>query len=138
MIKSGHFDRRLVRFYKRERVMLKVHIRSLGSVAVLCLQGQIVNGETAILSNVFESLADTDTVILDLARVSIVDAHGLGEMLKLREQAEAKGIRFELMNVPRLINRVLEISRLNSVFQIISRLEYLPNVSHSRRTSVAA
>jgi len=118
--------------------MLKVHAKNLGTVAILCLQGQIVNGETEILRNALHSLSEVSAVILDLGRVTTVDARGLGVMLELREQAEAKGIRFELMNVTKLVSRVLEVTHLDSVFQITSGVEFFPAVSRSQRASVAA
>jgi anti-anti-sigma factor len=118
--------------------MLKVQTRNFGNATVLCLQGQIVNGETEILSQAFDSLSEPNAVILDLAEVTIIDAHGLGVLLELRARAQAKGVRFKLMNVPRLINHVLAISHLDSVFQITSRVKYTGSVSPRRRTSVAA
>ena len=118
--------------------MLKVHAKDLGTVAVLCLQGQIVNGETEILREAVHSFSGVSAVILDLARVTTVDARGLGVMLELRQHAEAKGIRFELMNVTKWVNRMLEISRLNSVFQITSGIEFFPTVSLSQRGALAA
>jgi anti-anti-sigma factor len=118
--------------------MLKVHVKNPGNVAILCLQGRIVNGETEPLRNAVNSLSEVSAVILDLARVTTVDARGLGVMLELREQAESKGIRFELMNVTKLVRRVLEVTRLDSVFQITSGVEFFPAVSRSRRASVAA
>jgi anti-anti-sigma factor len=118
--------------------MLKVQAKNLGTVAVLCLQGQIVNGETEILRNAVQSLSEISAVKLDLARVTTVDAGGLGVLLALREQAESRGIRFELMNVTKQISRVLEITRLDSVFQIASGVEFFPAVSRSRRASLAA
>jgi anti-anti-sigma factor len=118
--------------------MLKVHAKNLGTVAVLCLRGRIVNGETESLRKAVHSLSETSAVILDLARVTTVDAGGLGVMLELREQAESKGIRFELMNVSKRVSRVLEVTRLDSVFQITSGVEFFPAVSRSRRASMAA
>ena len=118
--------------------MLKVHAKKLGSVAVLCLQGRIVNGETETLRNAVHSLSEVSAVILDLARVTTVDAGGLGVMLDLRQQAEAKGIRLELMNVTRLVSRVLEVTRLDSVFRIAPGVEFFPAVSRGPRASVAA
>ena len=118
--------------------MLKVHAKNLGNVAVLCLQGQIVSGETEILRNAWHSVSEVSAVILDFARVTTVDARGLGVMLELREQAESKGIHFELMNVTKLVGRVLEVTRLDSVFQITAAVEFFPSVSHSRRASVPA
>jgi len=67
--------------------MLKVHAKNLGTVAVLCLQGRIVKGETEMLRKALHSLSEVSAVILDLARVTTVDAGGLGVMLELSEQA---------------------------------------------------
>ena len=120
--------------------MLKVHAKSLGNVAVLCLQGQIVNGETEILREALNAQAlvsGVSAVILDLARVTIVDAGGLGVMLELREQVESRGISFELMNVTKWVSKVLEISRLDSVFRITAGVEFFPAVSRSQRASMA-
>ena len=71
--------------------MLKVHTRNSGNVAVLCLQGRIVNGETASLQEAVNAEVRTRkaqsglrTVVLDLARVSAIDASGLGVLLDLR------------------------------------------------------
>jgi anti-anti-sigma factor len=118
--------------------MLKVHVKNLGTAAVLCLQGQIVNGETEILRNAVDSLCETSAVILDLARVTTVDAHGLGVLLELRERTQAKGIRFELMNVSKPMSRVLEITRLDSVFEITSGVEFFPAVSRDQNARLAA
>jgi anti-anti-sigma factor len=118
--------------------MLKVHAKNLGTATVLCLQGQIVIGDTETLRNVMQSLSETSAVILDLARVTTVDAHGLGAMLELREQTLERGIRFELMNVSESMSRVLEITRLDSVFQITSGVEFFPPVSRDSRGLVAA
>ena len=117
--------------------MLNVHAKKLGTVVVLCLQGQIVTGETEILRDAVQSVSEVSAVILDLARVTTIDAGGLGVMLQLREQAESRGIRFQLMNVTKQIGRVLEITRLDSVFQITSGVEWLPAVSRSGGASVA-
>src|SRR6266446_2722580 len=109
--------------------MLAVHVKNLETVAVLCLQGRIVNGETEILREAVHSQAavsEVSAVILDLARVTTVDAGGLGVMLELRAHAEAKGIRFELMNVTKWVSKVLEVSRLDSVFQITAGVEFFP------------
>jgi anti-anti-sigma factor len=117
--------------------MLEIHARNLGEITVLCLEGQIVNGETKILRDGVESLSETRAVILDLGRVRTVDAHGLGVLLELRQWCESKGIRFGLMNVTGLVRRVLEISRLDAVFQVSSGIEFFPAVSREQRAFVA-
>jgi anti-anti-sigma factor len=118
--------------------MLKVHANNLGTATVLCLQGHIVIGDTESLRNVVQSLSETSAVILDLTRVTTVDAHGLGVMLELREEMLERGIRFELMNVSKPMSGVLEITRLDTVFQISSAAEFFPQVSRDSRARVAA
>ena len=119
--------------------MLKIRARNLDKVAFLCMQGQIVNGETETLRKAVRSLSETQsdvsTVVLDLALVSTVDARGLGVMLELCEQVEAKGIGFKLMNVSKLVSRVLELTHLDSVFEVTSEVEFFPAVSRRRPAS---
>ena len=120
--------------------MLKIRARNLDKVVFLCMQGQIVNGETEALRKAVrsqsEAQSDVSTVVLDLALVSTVDARGLGVMLELREQVQAKGIGFKLMNVSKLVSRVLEVTRLDSVFEVTSGVEFFPAVSRRRPASV--
>ena len=119
--------------------MLKVQSRNLGNVAFLCVQGQIVRAETDVLRSAVRSQADArsdvSTVVLDLTRVSTVDAGGLGVMLQLREQVQAKGIGFKLMNVSKLIGEVLEVTHLDSVFEVTSGVEFFPAVSRRQAAS---
>ena len=116
--------------------MLKVQSRNLGEVAFICMQGQIVNGETETLRHAVESQPAASTVVLDLSRVSIVDARGLGAMLELREEVQAKGIGFKLMNVGKLVGKVLEVTHLDSVFEVTSGVEFFPAVSRLQPASV--
>ena len=116
--------------------MLKVHTRNLGNVAVVCLQGRIVNGETSSLREAVDAQLNGGAVVLDLARVSTIDASGLGLMLALRRQAEAKGVGLKLMNVSKFVKQVFEITRLDTVFEVIPRVEPLPARSQARAAQV--
>jgi anti-anti-sigma factor len=116
--------------------MLKVHARKLGATAVLCVQGRIVRGETAALRNAVTSQSDVSAVVLDLARVSTVDAGGLGVILELQEQTRSRGVEFKLVNVTKFVGRVLEITRLNSVFQVTSGAEGWFAASRDQTASV--
>ena len=117
--------------------MLKVQAKNFGTVAILCLQGQIVTGETEILRNAVHPLPEVSAVVLDFGRVTTVDAGGLGVMLALRQQVESKGIRFELMNVNQRVSMVLKLTRLDSVFQIMSPVERFPTISRNQRAALA-
>src|SRR5262249_21072537 len=112
--------------------MLKVHTRNLGNVAVVSLQGRIVNGETASLREAVANQSDASAVVLDLARVTTIDASGLGLMLQLRRQTESHGAGFKLMNVSSFVRQVFEITRLDPAFEVIPRAAPLPAISHTR------
>ena len=98
--------------------MLKVQTAKFGNVALLCVEGRIVRGETDALRNAVLTHVDTSVVVLDLAHVNTIDAGGLGVMLELREETESRGIEFRLDHVTQLIRRILEITKLDSVFNI--------------------
>jgi len=114
--------------------MLRVHAQKLGNIAILALRGGLVAGNTAPLRNKVESLSNVSTIVLDFARVNRIDAGGLGALLELRQQIMAKGIDFKLMNVTRLVKQVLEITRLDSVFEISSE----PELMRAAGTAAAA
>jgi anti-anti-sigma factor len=118
--------------------MLKVHAKNSETVSVLCLQGQIINGETEILRNAMRSISGKSAVVLDLARVTTVDAHGVGVLLELRQESLANGTRFKLMNLSSPVSKVLEITRLDSVFEITSKAEMCRTFPSHSRVPVAA
>ena len=67
-----------------------------------------------------------------------MDAHGLGVLLQLREQTLARGIHFELRNVNKPLYRLLEITRLNTVFEINSGVPFLSEFVYPLQVLVAA
>ncbi len=109
--------------------MLNVNTRNLGNVAVLSLQGRIVNGETMPLREAVRAQSTVSAVVLDLARVSTVDASGLGLLLQLRDETASKGIRLRVMNASRLVKRIFEITRLDAVFEVASPFEKMQSVA---------
>ena len=115
--------------------MLRINESKFGNVAVLCLQGRIVRGEIEPLRRAVLAHLESDVVVLDLACVNTIDAGGLGALLELRELTESSGLEFRLMNVTRLVSQVLEITRLNAVFDIATEREILSRV---RRGGFAA
>jgi len=98
--------------------MLKVITNRTGNVVTLRIQGRIVRGETDRLRTAVVSHPDASVIVLDLARVHTVDAGGLGLMLELREYAESRGVEFKLTNVTELVRRIIELTRLDSVFDV--------------------
>ena len=118
--------------------MLKVHVKKLDGVEILCLEGQIINGDTEGLCSALQSVPDTSDIILNMSNVTIVDAHGLGVLLELRKRALANESHFKLINVSKRLYRIFEITRLNTVFEISPGVQFFTEVSYSQRLPVAA
>ena len=118
--------------------MLKVHAKKLGATEVFSLEGKIVIGGTEALRRSVQAASDTSDIVLDLANVTIVDAHGLGVLLQLRAQSLSKGVHFELRNLRKPLYRIFEITRLNTVFKIDSGVEFYPEFAYQNRLPVAA
>ena len=119
-------------------VMLKVHTRNLGDAAILSLHGRLISGETRALREAVRAQTDAKSIVLDLARVTAIDAYGLGLMLELRRLSDRKGVRFKLMNVNKFTSRVFEVTRLDSVFEIIPKAEPAIARTMTARTRIAA
>jgi len=66
--------------------------------------------------------SDASEIILDLSNVTLVDAHGLGVLLQLREQILASEIHFELINVNPSLLRIFEITPefLSQIFLLVN------------------
>ena len=118
--------------------MLNVQSKNIGNVSLLNLDGNVVVGETDTLRDAVQTLPSADSVILDLSHVSLVDAHGLGMLLQLRAEAQAKDMRFELMNVSNQLRELFRITRLDTVFQIRPAFGFFLLPAPSRRRRVAA
>ncbi len=118
--------------------MLKVHAKKSDAVAVFNLEGQIITGETESLRSAVQSASGAGDIVLNFSKVTMVDAHGLGVLLELREQALARGIHFELINVSKRLYRIFEITRLHTVFDISCKVQFFPEFTLSHRVPVAA
>lgn len=105
--------------------MLKVMVQRLADVSIVHCKGRILAGDacsrlrTALLSQHIR------TLVLDLAQVERIDAGGLGVLLSARAQARTDSVRFKLMNVPKNVDEILELTGLQSVFEFCSVQEML-------------
>jgi anti-anti-sigma factor len=101
--------------------MLNATAQTLGDRTVLRCQGRIVIGDAyAILRNAVLRQTHIRTLILDLAQVDRIDAGGLGVLLGLREWSYSHAIKFQLMNVMNRVEHVLELTKLDRVFEFCS------------------
>jgi anti-anti-sigma factor len=105
----------------KEIFMLNATAQKLGDITVLRCDGRIVIGDAyTILRDAVLSQTHTRMLVLDLAQVDRIDAGGLGVLLGLREWAHANAIRLRLMNATNHVAQVLELTRLDRVFEFCS------------------
>src|SRR4029077_10739939 len=101
--------------------MLSATVQKLGDTTVLRCQGRIVIGDAyTTLRSAALSQTHTRMLVLDLAQVDRIDAGGLGVLLGLREWASSDAISLRLMNVMNQVDQVLELTKLDRVFEFCS------------------
>ncbi len=57
-------------------------------------------------------------VMIDLARTVEMDASGLGVLVLLQKRAREKGLRTKLMHAPRNVYEMLQMTRLDTLFDL--------------------
>jgi len=97
---------------------LSLDTREVGRVTIVRCNGRIVAGteSEALRAHVAWLLRDRRSIVLHLGEVGFIDSSGLGTMVRaLTSTRQAHG-DLKLCNVPEFARKVLEISRLTSVF----------------------
>jgi anti-anti-sigma factor len=106
--------------------MLRVVSEEIGNTVVLRCAGRIVKGEeTALLCLAIRQRERN--VILDLSEVDAIDAAGVGALISL----QAAGIYLHLLNPTRAVREVLQITGVDSVFEICSSLPTESDEQHA-------
>ncbi len=102
--------------------MLNATVQRLGDTSIFHLQGRLViDGDSgSLLHNALLGQADAGRIVVNLAQVDRIDAWGLGALLRLRDWARTKGMTFKLMNTMQQVERMLQLTRLNGVFEFCS------------------
>jgi len=107
--------------------MLRVTVEKLGNDTLVRCQGRICFGEP--LKDLRDAVLchNNSAVKIDLARVTRIDAAGLGLIAFLCGVTYAAGIDFAVVNPTRRVRDVLEIVKLGGVIENVSpRLVCIP------------
>lgn len=99
---------------------LTVRSRHAGSVVVVTFAGRMVLGQA--MQNATDWLRDlvskNPQVVLDLNELFFVDPSGIGALLSLYTSATAHGGKLRFARPSRKIARLLETTKLSSVFPV--------------------
>ena len=100
---------------------LYINIEQTADVAVLQCAGRMVRSQAlSLLKDAVTSLSRLRVVVLDLSDVEMLDAGGLGMLVSLHNWACVNGIQLKLVNPSKPVRKMLELTRLTSVFHISS------------------
>jgi anti-sigma B factor antagonist len=97
---------------------LSLDTREVGRVTIVHCNGRIVAGSASdsLREHVAWLLRDRRSIVLHLGEVGFIDSSGLGTMVRaLTSTRQAHG-DLKLCNVPEFVRKVLEMSRLTTVF----------------------
>jgi anti-anti-sigma factor len=99
--------------------MLTVDTEKSGDVAVVRCSGRLVRGEAVCtLRSAVVSEKDTRIVVLDLSEVQSLDAGGLTALVSLHHWTRNHGIQLKLVNPSHFVREMLELTHLDSVFDV--------------------
>ena len=95
--------------------------RLIDDVAVLEISGRITMGEgNVMLRDTVRGLTDKGykKIVLTLGEVEYIDSSGIGELVRTHTSVGNQGGKMKLANLSRRVNHLLEITKLDSVFDI--------------------
>jgi anti-sigma B factor antagonist len=102
-------------------------VRNVGDVAIIDLNGRftLADAPGRIRYTVASALeSGARNILLNLAEVTLMDsAAGIGELVFSYTRTMRQGGRLKLMHVNKHISHVLQITRLNTVFEIYDNEE---------------
>jgi anti-anti-sigma factor len=105
---------------------LRYQVECLHDVAVVRCAGRMVRGRALDeFRRGIERIEHLRMLVVDLSEVDHLDAGGLGALLMVRCWSRMNGVQMKLVNPSGFLMKVLEATRLTSVFEISSLEEAL-------------
>jgi len=102
-------------------VPMTTSTRQVGDVTIVDVSGRITVGEgNLVLREAVSNLiqAGTRKILLNLREVGYVDSSGLGELIKTYTSVRNQGGQLKLVNISKRVNDLLQMTRLQTVFDI--------------------
>jgi anti-sigma B factor antagonist len=104
---------------------LSFEVRSYEGATILHCRGRIVFRDEALAlsAKVADLLPESRQMVIDLSGVDMIDSAGLGELIVAFISGQISGRPVKLASPSRLVRKILEITTLNSVFDVYERVE---------------
>lgn len=100
--------------------------RQDGDITILTVNGDLVIGEpeTTFKKTVTQLLEEGRVnLLVDLSNVGFLDSSGLGALVRALTQSQKEGGQTKLLNAGPQVRKLLQMTKLDSVFEIHSDLE---------------
>ena len=105
---------------------MELTTREDGDITILTVIGDLVIGEpeTAFKKTVTRLLEDGRVnFLVDLSGVGFLDSSGLGALVRALTQSQKEGGQTKLLNAGPQIRKLLQMTKLDSVFEIHDDME---------------
>ena len=105
----------------RPASQLTVVTSTEGGTPIVSCSGKLVAGSVAVLQNEVRSLLPgAERIVLDLTDLGYMDSTGLGVIIGLNVSAKSVGARLELHNVNPRVRQLFVITKVESLFEVIT------------------
>jgi anti-sigma B factor antagonist len=91
---------------------LRVDIRNQGHTAIIALTGELDLASSALLEEQLETVARSESVIVDLRKLEFIDSTGLSVLVKAHQEAQESGRKFGLVRGSAQVQRLLGLTGL--------------------------
>jgi len=105
---------------------MELSTREDGDITILTVTGDLVIGEpeTAFKKTVTRLLEEGHVnLLVDLSAVGFLDSSGLGALVRALTQSQKEGGQTKLLNAGPQIRKLLQMTKLDSVFEIHDDME---------------
>jgi anti-sigma B factor antagonist len=105
---------------------MELTTREDGRVTILSLRGDLVIGEPeAMFKKTVTRLLEEGQVhlLVDMSQVGFLDSSGLGALVRAMTNSQKEGGQTKLLNAGPQVRRLLEMTKLDSVFELHEDLE---------------
>jgi anti-sigma B factor antagonist len=103
-----------------------LYVERRDSVAILRASGELdITGADLLETGVKELAGDSpEVVVIDLRKVSFMDSTGLRSLLRARARGSEDGWSLKLVRGPDPVHRVLELTRMDEIFDFVDASEF--------------
>ncbi len=108
---------------------MRIHVKQLGDIVAAAVEGDLDAHEAMNFSQLLTDVVNNESpwLIVEMSRVTFLDSTGLAALVKLRRQCETHFGGVWLVSLPPAVQTILEITRLDAVFDCASDIQTAVN-----------